>query len=50
MQLAGVPIRDDDVREFVDVDALRAGGFEDVAHKLEHALAHRDAGAGALDR
>jgi len=48
MMLACIPIRDNDVREFVD--ALRAGGFEDVAHKLEHALAHRDAGAGALDR
>ncbi|MBA3382405.1 MAG: hypothetical protein H0T97_11190 [Actinobacteria bacterium] len=37
MQLVGVPIRDDDVRELVD--ALWVGGFEDVAHKLEHAIA-----------
>jgi hypothetical protein len=36
MQLAGIPIRDQDVLELADL--LRAGGFEDVAHKLDHAL------------
>ena len=36
VQLAGVPIRDDDVRELARL--LRDGGFVDVAHKLEHAL------------
>ena len=36
MQLAGVPIRDDDVRELEWL--LREGGFVDVASKLDHAL------------
>ena len=34
--LAGRHVPDDDVRELADL--LRAGGFEDVAHKLDHAL------------
>ena len=36
MQLAGRPIRDDDVRELERL--LREGGFVDVASKLDHAL------------
>lgn len=36
VQLAGVPIRDQDVRELVGL--LREQGMEDVAHKLDHAL------------
>ncbi len=36
MQLAGVPIRDDDVRELERL--LREGGFVDVASKLDRAL------------
>ena len=36
MQLAGVPIRDNDVRELPRL--LREGGFVDVASKLDHAL------------
>ena len=36
MQLAGVPIRDDDVHELERL--LREGGFVDVAGKLDHAL------------
>jgi hypothetical protein len=36
MQLAGIPVSDDDVRELVDL--LRTGEMDDVAHKLEHAL------------
>ncbi len=36
MQLAGIPVRDDDVRELAEL--LRAADFDDVAHKLEHAL------------
>ena len=36
VQLAGVPIRDDDVRELERL--LREGGFVDVARKLDHAL------------
>ena len=36
MQLAGVPIRDDDVRELERL--LREGGYVDVAGKLDHAL------------
>ena len=35
VNLAGVPIRDTDVLEVAVL--LRAGGFEDVAHKLDHA-------------
>ena len=36
MQLAGIPIRDQDV--FKIAGLLRTGGFEDVAYKLTHAL------------
>ena len=36
MHLAGIPIRDEDVRELVGL--LRDGGMEDVAHELDHAL------------
>ena len=36
MHLAGLPIRDEDVRELVGL--LRDGGMEDVAHKLDHGL------------
>ena len=36
MQLAGVPIRDDDVRELERL--LHEGGFVDVASKLDRAL------------
>ena len=36
VQLAGVPIRDDDVRKLARL--LREGGFVDVASKLDHAL------------
>ena len=36
MQLAGVPIREDDVHELERL--LREGGFVDVASKLDHAL------------
>ena len=36
VQLAGVPIRDDDVRELERL--LREGGYVDVAGKLDHAL------------
>ena len=36
MHLAGLPIRDEDVRELVRL--LRDQGMEDVAHKLDHAL------------
>ena len=35
MHLAGNPIRDTDVLELAVL--LRTGGFEDVAHKLDHA-------------
>jgi len=36
VMLAGIPVRDQDVRKLADL--LGAGGFEDVAHKLDHAL------------
>jgi hypothetical protein len=36
MQLAGIPIRDQDVFKLTGL--LRTGGFEDVANKLTYAL------------
>jgi hypothetical protein len=36
MQLAGIPIRDEDVFKLAGL--LRSGGFEDVAEKLTKAL------------
>ena len=36
MQLAGIPIRDEDVCTLAD--SLRTGGFQDVAKKIDHAL------------
>jgi hypothetical protein len=49
MQLAGVPVREDDVSELADL--LRAGEFDEVAHKLDHEVplepAQRDAPTSA---
>ena len=36
MQLAGIPIRDEDVFKLAGL--LRTGGFQEVADKLTHAL------------